>query len=636
MALADIEKGIAKRFSHPWLKRIFGHPFTPIILTWLVTSAYMLYAHYDALFTSLNDTDDALRLVEMQRFLDGAGWYDMRIPRMNPPEGLVSHWSRLIDVGLAGLYLFLSLFLSPEKALLWTRALWPLLMLLPAFAGIFLIVRRFVGRAIDKELALLLFLAGILLFQFFPARVDHHNAQAALLMLGWGLVLWADRWPFAAWASGFLIAMDLAIGLEIAPYALGATTVLVVGYVFDPARFVVPLRRHALTLAGSMVIFLLLALPPSRWNETACDALAPNYAFPVALTALLLAALTLFAKHLRTPWLRLAGMAAAGASGLALLIAMDPSCLKGPFAHVDPAVRPIWLDHVKEVQPIYADPWENLTLLVLYLFWPLLMMVIVYRTWRPRFLARDIFRWALIAVALLAVMLGLFSARLAPYALMFFLPLIGISMALMPKVKKHPALVLGLSPLALTLVVSLSTEAIKNATPENASKAASVKEASKKKDKRSCMNIDTVKSLNAAPKGLILTHSDFGPAILALTPHSVVSGPYHRIDKAIIETSRMLTAEADAAYAMIRQRNIDYVLYCLKVQILAPGGKKPGEKALWVRLSKGDVPAWLKPVPLKGEDNPLRLYRVVKRHAAQKGSGASLAQKPPALRQGLH
>ncbi len=634
MALAERAERFMDRIHRiGWLRYLIGHPFTPILLTWLLSSIYLLYAHYDALLTSLNDTDDALRLVEMRRFLDGAGWYDMRIPRMNPPEGLWSHWSRLIDAGLAGLYLFLSLFLSPDAALLWTRALWPLLTLLPAIAGIFLIVRRFVGRSVDKELALLLFLGSILFFQYFPARVDHHNVQAALLMLAWGLVLWADCRPFAGWLSGFMVAMDLAIGLEIMPLALLATATLVAGYAFDPNRFALPLRKHALALAGGMVLFLSLAMPPFRWNESACDTLAANYAFPTALTALLLAVLTSLDGLVKTPWQRLAGVAIAGFAGLALLIAMDPSCLKGPFAHVDPAVRPIWLDHVKEMQPLFSDFRENLVVIALYFFWPLTALAVAFWLWRPRLHARDLHRWALFVIVIIAVLLAIPAVRMGPYALMFSLALTGISMTFMPKVKKHPALVLGISPLTLVLAISLSMDAIKNGMNANP-KAPNAANHNTQKH-AACNTIKTIKALNNAPKGLILTHSNFGPAILALTPHSVVSGPYHRIAKAIIASSRILTAPADEAYPMLLKRGIDYVLYCPKTQMLAPGGKKPGKKALWNRLAKGDVPAWLERVPLKEKDNPLQLYRVVTPWPRQTVPAVSGLTKTPALRKGM-
>jgi len=46
-------------------------------------------------------TDDAMRLVEVRDLLAGQNWFDLTQYRLNPPGGVVSHWSRLIDLPLA-------------------------------------------------------------------------------------------------------------------------------------------------------------------------------------------------------------------------------------------------------------------------------------------------------------------------------------------------------------------------------------------------------------------------------------------------------------------------------------------------------------------------------------------------------
>src|SRR5580658_8474779 len=46
-------------------------------------------------------TDDAMRLVEVRDLLAGQNWFDMTQYRLDPPDGVVSHWSRLVDFPLA-------------------------------------------------------------------------------------------------------------------------------------------------------------------------------------------------------------------------------------------------------------------------------------------------------------------------------------------------------------------------------------------------------------------------------------------------------------------------------------------------------------------------------------------------------
>ena len=43
-----------------------------------------------------------MRLVQMRGFIDGHGWFNLHEARLGPPDGYDTHWSRLIDAGLAG------------------------------------------------------------------------------------------------------------------------------------------------------------------------------------------------------------------------------------------------------------------------------------------------------------------------------------------------------------------------------------------------------------------------------------------------------------------------------------------------------------------------------------------------------
>ena len=65
---------------------------------------------------TLPDTDDAMRLVQVRSFLSGQGWFDLHQARFDPPAGYDSHWSRLIDAGLAGLFIAFKTFVDPALA----------------------------------------------------------------------------------------------------------------------------------------------------------------------------------------------------------------------------------------------------------------------------------------------------------------------------------------------------------------------------------------------------------------------------------------------------------------------------------------------------------------------------------------
>jgi hypothetical protein len=77
-----------------------------VLLFWLATVAYMIVNRWSAIRGfALGDTDDNMRMMQVRALLAGQGWYDLRQYRMNPPYGADIHWSRLVDLPIAGLKL---------------------------------------------------------------------------------------------------------------------------------------------------------------------------------------------------------------------------------------------------------------------------------------------------------------------------------------------------------------------------------------------------------------------------------------------------------------------------------------------------------------------------------------------------
>src|SRR5262245_5223848 len=72
---------------------------------WLLVVLQLAVQDWSSLVVAIGDSDDAMRLVQVHRFLAGQNWYDLHEARIAPPLGYDSHWSRLIDAGLAGLFL---------------------------------------------------------------------------------------------------------------------------------------------------------------------------------------------------------------------------------------------------------------------------------------------------------------------------------------------------------------------------------------------------------------------------------------------------------------------------------------------------------------------------------------------------
>ena len=79
-------------------------------LAWLLVAGQLIAEYWAATALTMPDTDDAMRLVELRQFLSGglSSWFDLNEPRLGLPPGYDTHWSRLVDAGLAGVYLCLS------------------------------------------------------------------------------------------------------------------------------------------------------------------------------------------------------------------------------------------------------------------------------------------------------------------------------------------------------------------------------------------------------------------------------------------------------------------------------------------------------------------------------------------------
>src|SRR5688500_9002813 len=110
-----------------WAQRIPGqldrHWKWTVIAVWLVYCAIYLFTRSAAIDGfALGDTDDNLRMSQARALIAGQDWYDLRQYRLNPPEGANVHWSRLVDMPLAGLILLLRPFIGGAEAARWAVA----------------------------------------------------------------------------------------------------------------------------------------------------------------------------------------------------------------------------------------------------------------------------------------------------------------------------------------------------------------------------------------------------------------------------------------------------------------------------------------------------------------------------------
>src|SRR3954471_20375402 len=151
-----------------------------VLLIWLVACALFVVTQWAQIRGfSLGDTDDNMRIMQVRAWLAGQGWYDLRQYRLNPPYGADIHWSRLVDLPLAGLKLALQPFLGGRDAEKAAVAVAPLLPMLLAFGATALIARRLVAP-LAYPLAIAILLCGHSARSMWtPLRIDHNGWQLA-------------------------------------------------------------------------------------------------------------------------------------------------------------------------------------------------------------------------------------------------------------------------------------------------------------------------------------------------------------------------------------------------------------------------------------------------------------------------
>ncbi len=252
-----------------------------VALIWLVMVRMADHSEWKAIgWYTLSDTDDNIRMAQVRGLLHGQGWYDLRQYKLDPPGGASIHWSRLVDLPIAGIILAVRPFtdwLTAEKI---AAAIAPLL---PMGLGLFataVTTRRLVAP-LAYVLACAIVLCGASTMSMWaPMRVDHHGWQIALmLVMVCGLV--DPRTARGGAISGAAVAVSLTIGLEMLPQIAAAGAAMAMMWAAD-RRQGPRLLAFSAALAGLATLgFLGFA---SYDNSTlTCDALSPIWLSVVLL-----------------------------------------------------------------------------------------------------------------------------------------------------------------------------------------------------------------------------------------------------------------------------------------------------------------------------------------------------------------
>lgn len=562
------------------------------------------------------DNDDVMRLVEVRNFLGGQGWFDVLEPRMGLGPGLLMHWSRLVDLPIAGLILFFRLFLDPLKAEAAALFIWPLLLVMPTLAAMGLGGLR-LGGVLGMHLAFLLTMLQLLTGnRFLPGAIDHHNVQILLMAVLAAMLIDPRHRVESFVAAGFAAALAIAVGAETTPIVAIACMAVAVIWAWRGAPVGRATAAFALTVTVGVTLSFFATVPPSRYGMVVCDSLSLGFYGTVATGGGLLFLAAISASG-RPRFERLAVLVPIGAVVCSTAWVLMPQCLGDPLAGLDPLLRSLWLDNVREARSFLAEArLEGGTFGGFYAVGFFAIMVCLFRIWRG-----DRVEAHAVLLALLAASYGLalIQVRGAAFSNLFaVLPLAALIAELKRASNEDPENISAGFFYLVTVLISvpavwavmgvLAVEGTGGISERLYPQEAMRRQARSGPAAPSCQSPAAFEQLAGLAPGLVAAPVDFGPDILRYTEHRVLSGPYHRNQAGMLTELHIGLALPGEAIAFLRGAGVDWLAFCRddpatrQIVQLKPDG-------LYAALMQGQAPDYLEVLP-RPRESGLRIFRV--------------------------
>jgi hypothetical protein len=573
-----------------------------VTLIWVVTCGVMLWHRWGFIrWFTLPDTDDNMRMAQVRALIKGQGWYDLRQYKLNPPQGFDMHWSRLVDLPIAGLDLVARLFVSGQTAERFAAAVAPMLPLWVALVALALAARRLIAPGAGIVAALFVVVCCMAsLSMFMPMRIDHHNWQLAFLVLGIAGVADPDA-RRGGITLGLASAASLVIGLELLPFLMimGAATVLRWVWQPDDAPRV---SAYGLSLAvGCAAGYLGFASYANAVPR--CDVLSLVWLATMVAAGWIA---WLLPQSKSADWrIRLGLAAVAGGVLVAGFALLAPQCLGRP-EQVSPALYDSWLKNINEFKPLYTKDWQvALSTIALPIAGVIGAFVATYRARQTALFAV----WAPIAlISLTSMLLLLWQTRMGAAAQLTAVPgATALTWLAVPALRRSTSVLtrtIGVV-VAFLLFSGLGVQIFLGQIPGTKPTARS--KAIDRANGR-CPTLPALAPIAKLPPTTIFTFVDLGPRVITVTNHKAIAGPYHRNGDAILDVHRAFDGTPENARATMKRHGATLLMTCPNMsESTVYRSRSPN--GFYSQLATGTKFDWLEPVPLP-KNSPLLLWRI--------------------------
>lgn len=509
---------------------------------------------------SLPGNDDYLRLVQIRDWINGQPWGDMTQYRMYPGDPIQMHWTRATDVGVVSLILLFDIFMPYSAAETAALIVWPMLLLGGLLLGLITLARQISPRPGYVFAVLVLFVFAFqTTMQFRPGRIDHHGLQIMLAVWIAALFLQSDKRPHKMAIAGMLSVFSLYVGMESLPLVLAVVISAVLLWVFKDTSAGVRLKYFGGGLIGGSILWLALS-PGGFTTSPVCDAWSPVYALAMILIGCVSLAIPYLTKYARTWYVRFSLAGILGGAAGAIVLALFPDCISGPYARLDPLLKEVWLSTIREARPIWVLAKSQPASAVFILTFPLIALIFIAAKLRSGALVIDPKLRSIVIMFGLLFAAGVIQNRILAFASVFALCIAALALLEIidasQRISSDVLRTLVRAIAILFFIPFIPTSFVTKAFGQTGSAGKSYVSIS------GCFDDAAIKTLNTVPAGKIMNVSDLGAATLKHSPHAITTGPYHRNEAGLMASIQTFTSTTPDAVASLRRDGFDYVMVC--------------------------------------------------------------------------
>ncbi len=574
-----------------------------VLIAWAILIITMIAVKFPLIAEMrFSDPDDALRLVEVRDLLAGQSWFDVHQYRVAAPAGVAMHWSRLVDIPIAGMILMLRPLIGTHWAELATVLAIPALTLLCAQVLVARIATRFFNDDVAGLACVTFGLAVPVLWQFTPMRIDHHAWQIVLALAALNGLLARDAWRGGG-VIGLALAASMAISIEGLPLAVLFLGVCALRGLRDPAtRFVSLLASSGGLAVGSIMFFL--GTRGTYDLVTHCDAISPVHLALFAWTAIGAAALHFASPRAFTS--KLIGLAAIGAGAAAILFGAAPQCRGGTFVMLDPLVMRYWYPSVAEGMPFWHTSPPLAASIVI---GPLVGIYGVFRLWRETPDPAVRAAWLDYMLVLIgAWLIGDMISRASATALVFAaVPTAALIMRWVYSLRTVPVVgriggYIGVIMLLVPPIPVVLATGLVSPPPANAEKGAM--------SQSHCKYNLAGRALDRLPTTDIFAPLDIGPDIIVKSHQRVVATGHHRGSAGMHDVIAAFMAPPEEAHSIVHSRRATLIVICPDIYEPSIYARR-APNGLMAQLLANRPPDWLERADLS-PGSGFQFWRVVR------------------------